>query len=77
VVKAARRQAVLLNSKNQPQKAQKRGTGYYQQFPVFVPFVANFPVYFEAGLPNLAASIVTFVFTSLIFALYRPSSHEN
>ena len=33
--------------------------------------------YFEPGLPNLAASIATFVLISFSFAVYLPSNHEN
>ena len=53
------------------QKAQKK----YSLVPfVLLVFLSS---YLEAGRPNLPASIATFVFTSLIFAVYRPSSQEN
>src|SRR5207244_2417686 len=34
-------------------------------------------LYLTGGLPNLAASIATFVFISFSFAVYLPSSQEN
>src|SRR5882762_2788666 len=40
-------------------------------------FFVSISHYLADGLPNLAASIATFVLTSVSFAVYLPSSHVN
>src|SRR5581483_1118577 len=61
------------SAKNQKPRPHGRGSGS-RASPGLVMTIRYFA---SEGLPNLDASIATLVFTSLIFAVYRPSSQRN